>query len=338
MDRRIESFTLSAARDELGGPVRDIALRAQPLRGGLEAQAVSRITLRCRDHAGRARTLKFVAKRVAGAARREADVYRKLLSRADVRVAPHVFGIHETADEAALLILEDVRPAERWPWRATASSRILLERLAEFQLSRADMSSALPPWDYESVITTSAVSTLERVRRLRTNHEFVWLRRYLRPLDRFVAALPRRRSELLAVAPFGPLTLHGDLHPGNAIVRRRGDRTDPILLDWGRARTGSALEDVSSWLQTLSYWEPEVQRRHDTILVAHLSAFGYEHGLCSGLRGAYWTAAASNVLAGALRYYCDLAEFARTRRARASAAHLARYWLRVVERADAWGG
>jgi aminoglycoside phosphotransferase (APT) family kinase protein len=37
--------------------------------------------------------------------------------------------------------------------------------------------------------------------------------------------------------------IHGDAHPGNAIIRQRTATQEAILLDWGRARIGSPLED-----------------------------------------------------------------------------------------------
>jgi aminoglycoside phosphotransferase (APT) family kinase protein len=90
-------------------------------------------------------------------------------------------------------------------------------------------------------------------------------------LGRIVLARARLREELLSERPFGCRPIHGGVHPGNALVRRRGQKDEPVLLDWGRARLGSPLEDASSWPQSLSYWEAEGRRNHDTLLTAYLS-------------------------------------------------------------------
>jgi hypothetical protein len=115
-----------------------------------------------------------------------------------------------------------------------------------------------------------------------------------------------------------------------------------VLLDWGRARIGAPLEDVSSWLQSLGFWEPEARRRHDTLLRRYLTCRGGPDRLDRGLRDAYWLAGACNALAGALRYQVAVADGwrrpaarARAVAARAVAARAARDALRVVRRADA---
>jgi aminoglycoside phosphotransferase (APT) family kinase protein len=119
-------------------------------------------------------------------------------------------------------------------------------------------------------------------------------------------------------------------------MRRRGSGCEPVLFDWGRARVGSPLEDVSSWLQVLGRWEPEAKRRHDTLLAHYLAARGLTASLTRSLRDAYWLAGASNALAGALLYHLatsvrpDISDQERWL-ARVAAAD----WLRVVRRADA---
>jgi Ser/Thr protein kinase RdoA (MazF antagonist) len=101
------------------------------------------------------------------------------------------------------------------------------------------------------------------------------LRRRLGPVRRVGEVLPELRRQLLALDSFGTTAIHGDAHPGNALVRS-GER--PVLLDWGRARLGSPLEDVSSWLQSLGYWEPEAQRRHDTLLAGYRRRAAFRPG------------------------------------------------------------
>ena len=223
----------------------------------------------------------------------------------------------------------------RWPWRELSASAAVLQQLARFH-EASKQSAALPPqWDYEAVLQDSAVATLECMQQMRKQPEFAWMRRSLQPIDRLVRALPARRSELLAFGSYGGGPIHGDVHPGNVIVRGRGTRRQPVLIDWARSRLGSALEDVSSWLQTLAYWEPEARRRHDTLLASYVCARGYESRLSSDFREAYWMAAASNALAGVLRYYCWKADAASTVAQRSRAIHAARDWVRMLERAHA---
>jgi aminoglycoside phosphotransferase (APT) family kinase protein len=135
-------------------------------------------------------------------------------------------------------------------------------------------------------------------------------------------------------ASAGSAAIHGDLHPGNVLVRRRAGSDQPILLDWGRARLASPLEDVASWLQSLGCWEPEARRRHDTLLRSYLAHRG-SPTLGPTLREAYWMAGARNALSGALAHH--LGEVARGGPAavlgRAHRAIVA--WLRVLRTADA---
>jgi hypothetical protein len=109
----------------------------------------------------------------------------------------------------------------------------------------------------------------------------------------------------------------------------------PVLLDWGRARRGSPLEDVSSWLRSLCHWEPAAMRRHDTLLCRYLSARGWTGGLGRGLRDAYWLAGASNALSGALLHHLSVLEAAAGTPAWPKALHAAHDWLRAIRRADA---
>jgi Ser/Thr protein kinase RdoA (MazF antagonist) len=233
------------------------------------------------------------------------------------------------------LLLEDVPHVCSWPWRDVAACRAVLQSLAEFHAARLVIPLALK-WNYESELQQSAVATLETLDAMRSSGEWSSLmKRAFRPLDRIATSLASRRAALLEFSPHDAVVLHGDMHPGNVILRRLHGKNRPVLFDWGRARAGSALEDVSSWLQSLGCWEPEARKRHDTLLRHYLSARGSPEALSSDLRAAYWMAGASNALAGALRYHCWRASTATTIHARTSAAHAAVSWLRVIIRADA---
>jgi aminoglycoside phosphotransferase (APT) family kinase protein len=151
-----------------------------------------------------------------------------------------------------------------------------------------------------------------------------------RTLERAAAALPEMRHQLFTA--YGRTLIHGDAHPGNVLLRRG----TALLIDWGRARAGSPLEDVSSWVQTLGVWEPEARRGHDTLLARYVRARDLGHGLDGHLRQAHWIAGASNALAGALRYHLFvISDRSQTPRRRVDSWRAVAHWLRIIRRADA---
>lgn len=335
IEAQIRSFAISIARARFRGELQAIELVSSEARGGLESRAVKRVQVRGRDPSGNPRSLRLVVKQLEGINRREAGVYRELLSQLEMRIAPNVLRVEQYPKTGVILFLEDVQATRRWPWRELPSSAAVLQQLAGFHEVSQESAAVLPPWDYESALLKSAVATLEGLQQLHRHPEFAWMRRSLKSADRLVSALPNRRAELLDFEPYGSGPIHGDVHPGNVILRSRRNCDQPVLIDWARARMGSALEDVSSWLQSLAYWEPEARRRHDTLLMSYVRARGHEPRLSSSLRGAYWMAAGSNALAGALRYYCWKADAANDLSQRSRAIHAVRDWMRMVERADA---
>ena len=152
----------------------------------------------------------------------------------------------------------------------------------------------------------------------------------LRPLERLLSSLPRLRRELFTAA--GTAVLHGDAHPGNVIVK--GIRI--ILLDWGRTRIGSPLEDVSSWVHSLGLWEPAARVKHDALLKRYLSARGHSSsGLSQSFRDACILAGACNALAGALRYHLAvIGDRESSDRQKWDSHRAAADWLRILRRAD----
>jgi Ser/Thr protein kinase RdoA (MazF antagonist) len=246
--------------------------------------------------------------------------------------------VDHQSDGRSVLYLECVRPVRKWPWRNVKAAEELIGALARFHLATAASNAAasLPSWDYEAELRRSSETILELLARCRRS-DFAALARHLPSVRRLTLALPAMRRELLAFSPFGNVAIHGDVHPGNVLVRRRAAREEAILIDWGRARGGSPLEDLSSWLQSLGYWEPQARRRHDTLLAAYLSARGMERRLSRELRAAYWLAGASNAFSGALEYHLWLlvGQTPAAASPRRVAAHSARDWLRIVRRAVA---
>ncbi|WP_438010738.1 phosphotransferase [Sorangium sp. So ce321] len=321
-----------------GAALGDAAIDIRPLHGGL-CSDVALITARLRGGA-RPRRVALVAKLVDGA--REAAVYRRLSTSVARRFSPELLGAQRLGRRRWLLYLERIVPAHPWPWTDSAHTARVLEQLARFHGETAP-GAALPAWDYEAESLAAARGTLSVAERL-PRGEIPALARAMPALRRVVAALPAMRRQLLAFQPLGTTVIHGDVHPGNVMIRRRGGVAEPVLLDWARARVGSPLEDVSSWLQALGYWEPEARRRHDTLLAGYLAARGLAPALTRPLRDVYWFAAASNALAGALGYHLSIVSIARDSRAgqpgaasdaRAAAARNAADWLRVIRRADA---
>jgi Ser/Thr protein kinase RdoA (MazF antagonist) len=223
--------------------------------------------------------------------------------------------------------------------RSTTEKAPLIRRLARLHARTAAHSTAasLPSWDYESELRESSEATLQLLSRCRRHSEFDSLARCLPSVRRVAGALPNIRRELLGFLPLGTVAIHGDVHPGNVLVRQRAGKQEPILIDWGRARTGSPLEDLNAWLQSLGYWEPQARRRHDTLLAGYLSARGMERRLSRELRAAYWLAGASNALSGALAYHLSvlLDETEACDARKRSAAHSAHDWLRIIRRAAA---
>jgi aminoglycoside phosphotransferase (APT) family kinase protein len=249
-----------------------------------------------------------------------------------------VLGFEHDGPDVGYLYLEYVRAARAWPWRETPAATRVLEllgslhaRLPEQRLREPDLA-----WDYEAELTASAWTTLELFERVASGVDLAWLRAARGALRRTCAALPDMRQALLSAGPFGTCVIHGDVHSGNTILAPAGEGERVVLLDWARARRGSPFEDVASWLQSLGYWEPEARRRHDTLLRSYLVSRGQPAELSRQLRDTYWLAAASNVLAGALRYHlavaADRAEAPSA--ARAEAARAARDQLRVLRRAN----
>lgn len=320
--------------------IADLEVARSPLRGGLEAMQVALVVARFVDERGRTHVFRYVEKELRGRAAREALVYEHLLASRAQGLAPRLLGVFRHAPsvpgdtESTLLCVEPVRRIRRWPWSDPEMSSRLLVDIAQFHAAWAN-TGAVPEWDYELELANSAHETLALLDACRRHAELTGLARSTPALRRLVGSLPRLRRELAGGA-LGTTLLHGDLHSGNVIMRPTARGPEPVLLDWGRARIGSPLEDVSSWLQSLGYWDDETRRRHDTLLGRYLAMTGTTKATLNGeMREAYWLAAASNVLAGALAYHLWRLEHEPSVRVRSAALRAACDCLRIVRRADA---
>lgn len=325
------------------GEVSDLHLETRELRGGLESRAVLRAVARFRDREGRARSWSWVIKRVSVARRREVAVYRRLPPRGgELHFAPELLAVEDDGDDdgGALLHMEWIRPVRRWPWEDMGTAQRVTRRLARIhwdvdaQLGAAE----LPPWDYEAELEWSAAATVETVEQLPDDDALRPIRRGLPAVRRMAEAVPRVRQEIACWDGGSQVWIHGDLHPGNLLLRWSRGRAEPVLLDWGRVRRGSRLEDLSSWVLSLTHWVPEARRRHDTLLRKYLEGTGGGGRLGGGFRDAYWLAGACNAMAGALRYQIVTACESPSPVQRGKSLTAARRWMRTVRRADACFG
>ncbi|MGE5609152.1 MAG: aminoglycoside phosphotransferase family protein, partial [Bacillota bacterium] len=320
----------------IGCPVDEVRLR--PLGGGLVASAVTHATARYRDTEGRIRSVSCVLKAIEGNAAREGRIYEHLWGCGLEGFAPVLWGVGRDGDRR-LLCLQAIRPAERWPWRNLSFAQQVLRVLATLHMTplSAEMKGILSTWDYERELAASAERSLKLLEQAYHEHRIIELRGYGPALRRVVGQLGELRRRLLGFAPLGQAMIHGDVHSGNVMIHKQGGQLVPVLLDWGRARVGSPLEDVSSWLQNLGYWEPQAKRRHDTLLGEYLSVCRPTLSLGREMRKAYWLAAASNALGGALCYHLQLLlSPGVAARKQLLAFHAASDALRVIRRADAW--
>lgn len=275
-------------------PIEDLELSLEEIVGGLESRVV-RAIFRSRV-AKDWRPRSFVVKELRGLQRRETNIYRELWTRSKAPPTVSLLGT-ETAEDADYLYLEEATPQSEWPWNQTFTSAAVCRALARLHDSEQWHPKTLIEWDYESDLAKSADETLAVALDARDKAGVRYWRR-IGDLRRVISALPKIRSALLEATTF----IHGDVHSRNVILRAN-ENGEIVFIDWGRARFGSPLEDVASWLHSLGCWEPEARRRHDTLLRAYLEARSSKQAITTELRTAYWYASASNGLAGAIRYH-----------------------------------
>ena len=310
---------------------REVDVRLTPLRGGLEAAGIARAVVQRKGNG----IASFVVKPFAGGGRRELDVYRLLNASPEYQFAPTLLGWHYTseAETAGYMFLEWVAARQRWPWRDVSSSAAVVDRLAHLhRLDPEPLSEVLTSsWDYDSELIESARSTLNVYESAFLRGMRPGGRPMVRTFERIIDQLPRLRRNLMSFT--GTTLLHGDAHPGNVVLRN----STAVLLDWGRARLGSPLEDLSSWVHSLAFWEPEAKRRHDTLLSRYRAASGSDAWpLSRDYRDALILAGAFNSLSGALRYHLVvMGDPGRSDRDRVNSYRAGADWLRILRRADA---
>jgi hypothetical protein len=280
-------------------------LTVVPLRGGLESESVLRVQVRATTPQGANHAFTFVVKTLRGPSVREASVYETLSCWAPT-VAPRLLSIIR-GDESTLLFIDSIPRSDPWPWHETLSAQNVLVRLANFHASRVAATS-VEHWDYERELQAIAEYTLDRLRGFAARSGDAKVRAIVPTLRRFVANLPSARARLLSQPGLPATFIHGDVHPGNVLMTPDGTALRPVFVDWARARLGSPLEDVSSWIEWLRFWEPTAERTFDILLARYLSTRGLPSQSDRSLGRAYWTAAALNCCSGALSYHLERAE------------------------------
>ncbi len=305
-----------------------IRVDVQPLHGGLES-AVARARVTHRGSHGSIPS-RLVVKELRSGLEREADTYELLWRYVKHPPAVRLLGC-DIATHATYLYLEDAQPISAWPWSDIGLAGAVCRELARLHDSR-DLPRDRFSWNYDAELAHSAETTLAAACAARD----VSGRRYWRrpgDLRRVVAALPAIRSRLLSAAT---TVIHGDMQPGNVILRRGHPHPEIVLIDWARARLGSPLEDIAAWLHSLGCWEPQARRRHDTLMRAYLDASAVRRPFASDLRVDYWLASVSNGLSGAIRYHLAvLSDPTTTVCARYDSVRALTAWERVVRRAAA---
>lgn len=329
--RRVEAAIGLILEREGGSPPGGLQVDVRPLRGGLTSQSVVVVCARYRDGGGRHRTCRLVVKS-GGRSAREAEVYRNVVHPHLPDTSPRMLDALPLSDGSYRLFLEAVRRTRSWPWTDLTLGAKVMSRIARLHSSSHLAGPAVSDWDYESELAKTAAGTLEVAERQLSGPG----RGALPALRRVVENLSAIRRQLLRFDVLPATVIHGDLHPGNVLVRRWRGADEPSFLDWDRCRVGSPLEDVSSWLQSLAFWEPRVRQKHDTLLTAYLLERGIAVPPSREVRDAYWLAAACNGLSGALTYHlAALADPSAAKRAKESSEGAVQDWVRVVRRADA---
>jgi hypothetical protein len=298
------------------------------LQGGLES-AVARIDVGdCRD--ARGDPVRFVVKRLSGDQRQEARAY-ELLGEAGLDISPPLLGIRETRG-ACYLFLDWMPQTSEWPWEDMEWAGRITEQLARLHETEA-LRLESGTWDYEIELASSGARTLELVEKI-SGRELRSITARRGSLRRFLGDLPSIRDFLLNDGPLRPTLIHGDVHPGNAIVHNDGVTSDAFLIDWGRTRLGSPFEDLSSWLQSLGVWERRARQRHDWLLSRYLHARGLD-SITPRVRDHYWIAAGCNTLSGALRFHLLVAlDQPEESGAREYHVGIATRWMAVLRRAE----
>jgi hypothetical protein len=320
MARHAEQFVASC----WGLDAAAVGIDLERLRGGLESEvAVARVTTAAPNV-----PRQLVIKVLGGDGVREARIYAALGRHLHDSPSPRIFG-EQLLGERRHVYMEMI-PAVSWPWSQIEYAAAVCRELARLHTARLPREPFA--WNYDDLLTGSATQTMDFAQRLRdAAGNRYWSR--LGDLSRVVDALPVLRGELMEAER---VVIHGDVHPGNAMVRDTRGQPRVTLIDWGRARVGSPMEDVASWLHSLGCWEPAARRRHDTLLRAYCVARGFEWPASEALRRLYWFAAVSNGLSGAIAFHLAvIADSLRDEASRANSQTALHAWTRVVRRGAA---
>ena len=198
-------------------PESSLTVEMQPLYGGLESLvARARITP---AQLGSRVPPDLVVKQLSGPLDREADVYEALWNHLERPPAVQMFG-RDVCGDATYLYLEHAPSFLAWPWSDTALAAWVCRVLAQLH-DAPRLSGEAFSWNYQDELIRAAEDTLNLAATVRNSlGRRVWRR--LGDLRRVVRALPGIRRRLLSQ---GTTVIHGDMHPGNVILRRTKEPT-----------------------------------------------------------------------------------------------------------------
>jgi aminoglycoside phosphotransferase len=303
-----------------------VALR--PLHGGLVSE-VARATITT-ERTDLKVPRHLVVKELRGSTRREADIYTWLWTHLPNPAAARLLGV-QAAGDRRFMYLEAVETPFSWAWSDTTHIAAVCRELARLH-DTTDSCAVMGAWDYESELRQWADDTLVTAMSARAPDGRRWWRRRgdLRRVVRQLGAIRARLHEAETTL------IHGDLHSGNVMLRGNSAEGSVALIDWARARIGSPMEDIASWLHSLGCWEPLARQRHDTLLRVYLHHRRVPVPFDSALRTGYWFASASNGLSGAIRHHLTvLSDATATELGRRNSEIALRAWERVIRRAAA---
>jgi len=309
-------------------PENRIRIRLRPLSGGLENAYVYLVCASTRSV-----DLPKCVIKVIPFGHREAAAYTAIAAAKLDRLTPQLLAIHDLGS-SRLLFLEWVRAWRTWPWHEISGHKRVFRQLQRLHLSNRDLYQGLSAHQdaYETELAESAKSTLEFAQAVVKDDDLQPIRYLFSALKRVVKALPEIRRRLKT---FGQVVLHGDVHSGNVIMSNFDGVPTPILLDWGRWRVGSPLEDVCSWIYSIGFWEPQARRFHDTLFSNYFAMIDGSR-FTTALRDACSLAGTCNALSGVLRYHlwCATSSADVTSAERAVAVRAVRYWMNALRRGD----
>ena len=209
-----------------GNQCEEVETNIRELRGGLDSSCVLHVRTIFRTRDRRVRSGSFVLKRSQpGGA--EGRVHVDVLPSSGLELAPTLLGFHQAEGEHVYMF-EYVRRSERWPWSASNNSRLVLDALAGLHGRR--LTDFAADRSYELILVKGASRLQEHLEGIPRGSELGFARGSIPVVRRMAEALPRIRRRLLDNGLFGSTLIHGDVHSGNVLLRKRRNGVSPVFL------------------------------------------------------------------------------------------------------------